>query len=47
MYIVETSPSPDGEEGHYTIIVTIDGKTFKELGGTICNGCYFDVSYYI
>ena len=38
------SPEPNGEEGHYTISVTIDDKTFAELGGTTCNGCYFDVS---
>ena len=38
------SPEPNGVEGHYTISVTIDGKTFSELGGTTCNGCYFDVS---
>ena len=39
-----TSPTPDGEPGRYTIDVTIDGKTIAELGGTICNRCYFDVS---
>ena len=41
------SPEPNRDEGHYTIIVTIDGKTFYELGGTTCNGCYFDVSPYV
>ena len=40
-----TSASPNGEQGHYIISVTIDGKTFAELDGTVCVGCYFDVSY--
>ena len=39
------SPEPNGEELRYTISITIDGKTFAELGGTQCNRCdYFDVS---
>ena len=38
------SPAPGGEEGRYILDVTIDGKTVAELGGTICNSCYFDVS---
>ena len=39
------SRSPSGE-GNYTISITIDGKTFTELGGTRCNRCYFNVSPY-
>ena len=44
MIIDNISPAPDGEEGRYTISVTIDGKTLDELGGTICGSCYFEVS---
>ena len=46
-YYCIISPEPNRDEGHYTISVTIDGKTFDELGGTTCNGCYFDVSPYV
>ena len=42
--LIIISPQPNGVEGNYTINITIDGKTFAELGGTRCNGCYFNVS---
>lgn len=46
MWLFIFSPAPDGEGGRYEIDVTIDGKSVAELGGTICNRCYFDVSLY-
>ena len=44
LIILLYSPEPNGEALRYRISITIDGKTFADLGGTQCNRCYFDVS---
>lgn len=41
---IYVSPPPNGRAGRYTLSIIVDGKTIQELGGTICSGCYFQVS---